>query len=416
MPSKNNPEKFTVGDSVTLTESELSAHPDIKRVDKSKLDSETREQYREAQQLAAERAKYISKHGDGIKRFALTYPFKIGFVVTIGVLTALLLASLLQQASTVIVYVVGALFIALGLDPLVKALERRGLKRGLAVAAVFLGLLSIIAGVFAIVIPVLVNQVTSLVYQTPYYVNQIIHEQWFRRINGAVERFVDLEQVLQAGRDFITSPQHLSSVANGALQFGVGVANALTATMIVVILSLYFVASLQAVKRGFYSLMPKSKRARVIDITEQVSDSVGGYIAGQVTIAFTNALLGFVMMKIVGVPFSTVVAVCVFFLALIPLVGALSATVLVVIVAFFASPVTALIAGVYYLIYMQFEAYVLTPRVMNRAVQVPGSLVVVGVLTGGTLFGVLGALMAIPITASLLMIVKQVWIPIQDKR
>ncbi len=121
-------------------------------------------------------------------------------------------------------------------------------------------------------------------------------------------------------------------------------------------------------------------------------------------------------MSIIGVPFAAVLAVVVFGLALIPLVGALSATVLVSLVTLFDSPTKALIVLIYYLIYMQIEAYVLTPRIMNRVVSVPGAFVVIGALTGGTLLGPMGALIAIPVTASLLMIMKQVWYPLQDKR
>src|SRR5690606_14230902 len=174
-----------------------------------------------------------------------------------------------------------------------------------------------------------------------------------------------------------------------------------------------FLASLQTIKRAFYQVMPKTSRAKVMDITEQVTKSVGGYVNGMVVLAIINATLGFIMMTIVGVPFAGLVAVGVFLLALIPLIGSVLATVLVAIVALFNSPIIALIAAVYYLIYMQIESYVLTPRIMNRVVSVPGSLVVIGALAGGTLLGLLGALIAIPVTAAVLMIVKQVWIPRQ---
>jgi len=110
------------------------------------------------------------------------------------------------------------------------------------------------------------------------------------------------------------------------------------------------------------------------------------------------------------------VAVGVFLLALIPLIGSVLATVLVSTVALFNSPTTALVAAVYYLIYMQIESYLLTPRVMNRVVSVPGALVVIGALAGGTLLGLLGALISIPVTAMVLMIIKQVWVPRQDRQ
>ncbi|MCA0345839.1 MAG: AI-2E family transporter, partial [Actinobacteria bacterium] len=189
-----------------------------------------------------------------------------------------------------------------------------------------------------------------------------------------------------------------------------------TAFIIVLILSLYFLSSLQVTKRAFYSMIARSDRAKVIDITEQITASVGGYVNGMVLLALINSVLGFIMMSIVGVPFAGLVAVGVFLLALIPLIGSVLATVLVSTVALFNSPGTALVAAIYYVIYMQIESYLLTPRVMNRVVSVPGALVVIGALAGGTLLGLLGALISIPVTAMVLMIIKQVWVPRQDRQ
>jgi predicted PurR-regulated permease PerM len=120
-------------------------------------------------------------------------------------------------------------------------------------------------------------------------------------------------------------------------------------------------------------------------------------------------------MLIFGVPFAAILAVLIFFITLIPLIGSVLATIMVTIVALFDSPSTAIAIAIYYLIYMQVEAYILTPRIMNKTVAVPGSLVVIGALAGGTLLGIIGALVAIPVTAAILLIVKQVVIPRQER-
>lgn len=391
-------------------------HPEVKRVDKQRLDAATLAMYEESVQAAEALAAHEAANGDGVAKVAFSKPFQFGFVTTLGVLAAIGFGALLGNASTVIVYVVGALFVALGLDPIVRRLERRGLKRGWAIAAVFLALIACLVALFSIVIPVLVEQITLLVQSAPGLLNSLAQEQWYKDISDRTESFVNFDALLENAREFASDQRNWFSVAGGVLQVVNSVASTIMALVIVLILSLYFLASLRAIKRGFYTLAPLSKRARVIDITEQVADSVGGYITGQATIAVINAVLGFIAMSIIGVPFAAVLAVCVFFLALIPLIGALCATVLVTAVALFASPMTALAIGIYYLVYMQLEAYVLTPRIMNKAVSVPGAFVVIGALTGGALFGLLGALIAIPVTASVLMIVKQVWIPHQDSR
>ncbi|WP_166985719.1 AI-2E family transporter [Canibacter zhoujuaniae] len=392
-------------------------HPEIKRVDIEKLDEKTTELYLDARQAAEDAEREAANpNAERPKQFFIRAPFQLGFVTALGVLTALGLIAALQSASTVLVYIAGALFIALGLDPVVRKLESWKFKRPLAIATVFVVFLGLIAGVISIILPAIIEQVTQVVQLAPGYLSSLPRQSWFHDVQQRFGEYADFDEIIRISREFVSNPDNLTTVAGGVWQAGIGIANGVTATIIVLILSLYFLASLPAMKRGFYLVSPRSKRARVIDITEQVTESVGGFISGQVIIATTNATLGFIMMSIIGVPYAAVVAVVVFMLALIPLIGAISATAVVTLIALFNSPGTALIALIYYLIYMQLEAYVLTPIVMRRVVSVPGAFVVIGALTGGTLLGLLGALTAIPVTAALLMIVKQVWVPRQDER
>ena len=406
--------KPTLSDNAAAKAAYLDSHPEVVHADLEQLDAETREMYRDAREAALDAREERAK--SSTREFVLRAPFQLGFTVTLGVLVALLVGSIIGQLSTIIMYVAAALFIALGLDPVVRALERHGIKRPLGIGVVFGGFVLVIGGLLAIIIPMIANQITLLVRSAPALVQDLNNQPWFIDINQRFGEFVDFDGLLRMGQDFIGDPENLAQMAGGVWQAGIGIANGLTAGLIVLILTLYFLSSLRSVKRAFYSLVPRSGRAKVIDITEQVTKSVGGYVNGMVVLAFTNAVLGFVMMTIVGVPFAGLVAVGVFFLALIPLIGSVLATVLVSIVALFDSPMTAIIAAAYYLVYMQIESYLLTPRIMNRVVSVPGSLVVIGALAGGTLLGLLGALISIPVTAMVLMIIKQVWMPRQEMR
>lgn len=146
-------------------------------------------------------------------------------------------------------------------------------------------------------------------------------------------------------------------------------------------------------------------------MTEEITGSVGSYLMGMVVLAFFNSVITFILYSILGLPFPLLLAVVAFCLTIIPLVGTVIFWIVGTVVALFSSPIAALVFGVLYLIYMQLEAYVLTPKVMNKAIAVPGSLVVIGALVGGTLMGLLGALVAIPVTASILLIIKKVFIP-----
>ena len=188
---------------------------------------------------------------------------------------------------------------------------------------------------------------------------------------------------------------------------------------IVLILTIYFTASTPNLKRAVYQLVPASKRERFVDLGEQITDSVGYYVMGQVSLGVINGILSFIFLTIIGAPFPAVLAVIAFFFSLIPLVGTLTGSTIIVLTCLIpglGSPTTALIAAIYYLIYMQIEAYVLSPRIMNRAVSVPGAIVVIAALAGGALLGLLGALIAIPVAASILIIYRQVVIPRQNER
>ncbi|MCW2286913.1 AI-2E family transporter [Leucobacter luti] len=392
----------------------LDSHPAVVHADIEQMDADTREMYRDAREAALDAHEERAKTQQ--REFVVRNPFQLGFTVTLGVLVAMLFGGMIEQLSTIIMYVVAALFVALGLDPVVRWLERKGLGRGLGIGVVFGGFVVVIAALLAVVIPMIANQISLLVRSAPTLFRDITHQQWFIDLNENFGKFVDFDGLLKMGQDLVSKPENWAQVAGGVWQAGIGIANGLTAGLIVLILTLYFLASLRTIKRAFYTLVPRSGRAKVMDITEQVTKSVGGYVSGMVVLAFINATLGFIMMTIVGVPFAGLVAVGVFLLAMIPLIGSVVATVLVSTVALFDSPMTAIIAAAYYLVYMQIESYVLTPRIMNRVVSVPGALVVIGALAGGALLGLLGALISIPVTAMVLMIIKQVWVPRQELR
>jgi predicted PurR-regulated permease PerM len=209
-------------------------------------------------------------------------------------------------------------------------------------------------------------------------------------------------------------------IGGGIIAVGGAVLAGLAGAFIVLILTIYFTASTPNLKRAVYQLVPASKRARFIDLGEQITDSVGYYVIGQVSLGVINGVLSAIFLSIIQAPFPAVLAVIAFFFSLIPLVGTLTGSTIIVLACLVpglgGSPSTALIAGIYYLIYMQIEAYVISPRIMGRAVSVPGAVVVIAALAGGALLGLLGALVAIPVAASILIIYRQVVIPRQNER
>lgn len=342
----------------------------------------------------------------------LTRPFSVGFSVTLGGLVAIGLALALGNLSTILIYVAFALFIALGLDPAVRWLMGKGLSRMWAIVIVIA--LFVVAGlaIVLLIVPTVTRQIALFVRSLPDAIAEFMTSDFFTSFEAQFGSTAG--QVLDEVQGFLLDPSNIATIGGGVLQVGMGIATTVSGIIIVLVLSIYFIASLPEMKQGFYRLVPARGRAKVADMTEQITESVGGYLMGMVVLAFLNALLVLILHLILGLPFPALMAVAAFGITLIPLIGPVLFWVVGSAVALFTSPVSALVFALVYLVYMQVEAYVVTPRVMNRTVSVPGSLVVIGAMVGGTLLGLLGALVAIPVTASILLIIKQVWVPRQD--
>lgn len=342
----------------------------------------------------------------------LSRPFATGFIVTAGGLAAVALGFAVTNLSTVLTSIAFALFVALGLDPIVRTLEARGVSRGWAITTVFSGLAVVLIGVLLLVLPTVVGQITQFVSDIPRLISGFQHSStyaWLERTFGA-----DIGTLLSDLEAYLIRPDRVAMIGRGVLQVGGTVAATISGFIIVLVLSLYFLASLPAMKVGFTRLLPARSRATAGAMTEQIADSVGDYLMGMAVLAFCNAVVAFILHVSLQLPFPLLMAVIAFCITLIPLVGSVLYWGFATLIALFTGPLVALIFAIVYLIYMQLEAYVLTPRVMHRAISVPGALVVIGALVGGTLLGLLGALIAIPVTASLLLIIKQVFLPKQD--
>lgn len=339
-------------------------------------------------------------------------PFFVGFVGALGVLVAYWLAHAVTMLTTVLTLLLVAFFLTLALNPLVEALTRRGIRRPGAVSLVFLGLIGVFTALGLLVIPPVVNQAGQLVDNLPGYLNNLLKNDVVQRLDSQyhiVSRFqAELEKRVTSG-DFV------GTVFGGVLGAGKAVASGVFSALTVLILTLYFLSSLPRVKHAAYGMVPASRRPRFMSLSEEIMRRVGSYAIGQVTVATINAVASFVMMTIIGLKYAAVLAVVVGFLGLIPMVGATLGAAVVCLVAFFDEPKKALIALIYYIVYQQIENYVVAPRIMMRTVSVPGAVTVVAALAGGTLLGVLGALLAIPVAAGLLLIYEEVLVPRQRR-
>jgi predicted PurR-regulated permease PerM len=346
--------------------------------------------------------------------------FRLGLFGGLGVLVAVAIGGGFTVLGPIITYVGAALFLALGIDPAVSWLERRKLPRWLAILIVLVGILAVFAGLVLAIIPVIADQVGNLISQAPEIIDAVVNdgvvESWWQN-NLAWLPYAD---VVQNVRDFFND--NLENITTGVFTTVLTIATGAFGGVIVLILTLYFVASLSSIKRGLYQLIPATKREKFIDIAEQISDSVGKYVRGQVVLGLANGVLTAAFMLILGailgdpIEYWALFAFLAFLFSLVPLVGTISGAVLITLsIWLFEGWPAVLIVGIYYLIYMQAEAYILSPNIMKRAVKVPGVVVVVAALAGGTLLGILGALIAIPVAAAILLIIKQVIVPRQNE-
>jgi len=341
-------------------------------------------------------------------------PFAVGFSLTLGGLVAIAVGIAFTNLSTILIYVAFALFAALGLDPLVRWLERHHVARAWGIVIVYAVFAVILVGVLLLIVPTVIEQVAQFIKTLPVLISDFQKTDLFHWLS--TEFGSQTSDIIKQVEGFLSNPSNLSAIAGGLLKVGAGIASGISGAVIVLVLSLYFLAGIPTMKRAFNRLWPARNRALAASMTDQITDSVGGYLGGMVVLAFCNAVVAFVLHLVLGLPFAALMGIVAFLITLIPLVGSVLYWALASIVALFSNPLMALVFAIAYLIYMQIEAYVLTPRVMNKTISVPGSLVVIGALVGGTLLGLLGALVAIPVTASVLLIIKQIVIPKQDAK
>jgi predicted PurR-regulated permease PerM len=335
-------------------------------------------------------------------------PFMLGFLGALGVLTAWFLVQTLLQARSVLVLIAVALFLAIGLSPIVEWLIARGMRRGVAIGIVFLGVIAAFVGFGFAVLPPVIEQSNAFVKALPDYLADL-------RRNPTIRQFDQDYGVIDRAQTYVTSGDLGQRMFGGIVGVGRVVLNAVFSALSLLIMTLYFLAALPSMKRQAYRLVPASRRERVTLLSDEVINRIGGFISGALTVAFVAGFTSYVFLLIIGLPYALALALFVALLDLVPLIGATIAAVVVSLLGFTESVVVGISCVVFYIAYQQFENYVVYPRVMRRAVDVPAPVTVVAVLLGGALLGVVGALLAIPVAAAVLLVLRQVAIPRMDQ-
>ena len=327
-------------------------------------------------------------------------PFFIGMAAAAGVAVTYGLVELTIRARSVLVLIGLALFIAAGLDPAVSWLTRHGLRRWLAVIITLLAVAGSVAAYLAAAIPPLAAQATALVAELPRYMHSLQdHNSQLGKLDAQFHIQQRLSRLISTRGN---------SLIGGVLGAGELVLSAASALLIVAVLAVYFLADMPRIKLFAYRLAPHSRRTRVILIGDEIFAKVGGFVLGNFLTSVIAGLGTYLWMLIFGLPYPILLGLFVAFMDLIPVIGSTIGGAVVTLVALTVSlPVAALTLG-FYVAYRLAEDYLLVPRVMGRTVRVPGVVSVVAVLVGGTLMGIIGALVAIPAAAALRLLLEEV--------
>ena len=333
-----------------------------------------------------------------------------GYAVTAaaGGLVVFLAALAIYALRGLLVQVLVAAFIAVSLDPVVRWLVAHKIKRSRAVALIVTVIALLLAGFGYATIPALVDQANQLGQDFPGYL------QHLRERSPSLARLEDrfnLQPRIESWAHQAPSFLAHQSVTVGTRFFG-----ALVTTLLVVVLTIYFMADLPRLQRGVVNLFPPRRRHRTAEIVDVVVDKVGGYMIGNLIISLFAGVSTFICLEIVRAPYALPLAVTVALTDLIPMIGATLGAVVGVVAAVFTVGVwpRAVVVLLFFIAYQQVENYLIAPRVLRNTVNLSSVGVLLAALIGGTVLGLVGAIMAIPIVATVKVVMSPALAPPTD--
>ena len=321
------------------------------------------------------------------------------------VVTVVLVLYVIYLLRRPISWLVIAAFIAIALSGPVNALSQH-MRRGFAIAIVYLVLLLIPIGILALLIPSMVSQGEDLANNAPQYAQDVTDFVDRNETLSNLNQDYDITGKIE--EEAAKLPDKIPDAAGTLQDIGVGFVNSVFAALTIFILSIFMVASGRYWIERFLETRHPEQKVRMERALDHIGQAVGNYVGGALLQATIAGVTSFILLTILGVPFAAALALVVFFFDLIPLVGATLGAVLVAIVTLFVNfPVALVVWVIYSIAYQQIENYVIQPQIQKRAVSVEPFVVLVAVLFGATLFGIIGALLAIPAAASIQIAIRE---------
>lgn len=325
------------------------------------------------------------------------------FIAVVFALSLYLVYLLRKPISWVLI----ATFLAVALSGPVNWLNQ-WMKRGFAITIVYLALLLIPIGIAALIVPPLVNQGNNLIQNLPQYAQDV--QDFVEKDSRlrSLEEDYNITEKLQTEAEKL--PARIGDAANVLGDIGLGVVNSLFSLFTILVLTAFLLGSGRGWVERAIDLQPAHRSHRMRTAIGHMGKAVGAYVGGVLAQATVAAVSAYIVLIILDVPFAAALAIIIFFADLVPLVGATIGAVLVGVVTVFADfPTATIIWAIYSIIYQQIENTLIQPQIQKRAVNVHPFIVLVAVLFGSTLLGVLGALVAIPVAASVQIAIREWW-------
>lgn len=302
-----------------------------------------------------------------------------------------------------------ALVVVYLLNPLVARLERRGIRRGLGVLLIYFLFVAVVVVVLAVLIPIVAHQVTAFIDDLPRLIEKAKTEiNQFAAARGSDVRINLSSEEIQ--KSVFSNRETIASFLGGVRSFATGVLHIMITVLIGFIVSIYLLLDLPKIQRRVVAMIPATRRAEVISLGQEVGRALGGFFRGQMLVATFVGVASAVGLTLVKVPFAVVIGLLCGIFNLVPLIGPFIAAIPAVLVSLLSGePKRALLALVVLLVVQQIDNHVISPNVMGRTVKLHPITVMLALLAGGTIAGIFGMLIVIPIVAAVKIVGLHFW-------
>ncbi|HET9258593.1 MAG TPA: AI-2E family transporter [Acidimicrobiia bacterium] len=318
-----------------------------------------------------------------------SYWIKVGLAL-IGTVAAIFLLGTLRG---ILLVLLASFVLAIGFQPAIGWFERRGMRRGFGLGLVLMGFLVVIGGMLALALPLIVTQAAEIIEQLPALIEDL---QAGDGLVAQVAGMIDLEQITSGGT---SDPETVFEVAGNLAGFAFN-------TLTVLLVTPYFAMSMPGIKRWLVRLLRPRHREDFILLVGESTDLMANFIVGNVIVSVIAGVVTWVGLTLIGVPYALALAAWVAITDLIPVLGALLGAAGVAVVAYAESPEALVWALALLLVYQQLENFVIAPRVMNKAVDLSPATVIIALMVGGSLAGLVGALLALPLAALIKVVIE----------